>query len=81
MNTPSQTHFLLLKKFVSKTLTYIWLAYVLIPYSLDETIDICIDSLCNDNANTPKIPKDVFCDFIFSNKFYKQIYGVAMGSS
>ena len=34
MNTPSQTHFFLLKKFVNKTLTYIWLAYVLIPYSL-----------------------------------------------
>ena len=29
---------------------------------LEETIDICIDSLYNDNENTPKIPKDVFCN-------------------
>ena len=27
---------------------------------LDETIDICIDSLHNENENTPKIPKNVF---------------------
>ena len=27
---------------------------------LDETIFTCIDSLYNDNENTPKIPKDVF---------------------
>ena len=27
---------------------------------LDETIDICIDSLYKDNEDTPKIPKDVF---------------------
>ena len=27
---------------------------------LDETIDICIDSLYKDHENTPKIPKDVF---------------------
>ena len=27
---------------------------------LDETIDICIDSLCKDDENTRKIPKDVF---------------------
>ena len=57
---------------------------------LDETIDICVDSLYNDNDNTPKIPKDVFCNllnvatkesfFIFNNKFYKQIGSVAIRS-
>ena len=57
---------------------------------LDETIDICIDSLYKDDENTPKIPKDVFRNllnvatkqsfFIFNNKFYKQIDKVAMGS-
>ena len=56
---------------------------------LDKAIDICIDSLYNDNQNTPKISKDVFRDllnvatnesfFIFNNKFYKQIECVAMG--
>ena len=57
---------------------------------LDETINICIDSLYKDDENTPKIPKDVFRNlltvatkesfFMFNNKFYKQIDGVAMGS-
>ena len=57
---------------------------------LDETIGICIDSLYKDDENTPKIPKDVFRNlltvatkelfFMFNNKFYKQIDGVAMGS-
>ena len=57
---------------------------------LDETIDICIDSLYKDYENTPKFPKDVFRNlltvatkewfFMFNNKFYKQIDGVAMGS-
>ena len=57
---------------------------------LDETIDICIDSLYKDDENTPKIPKDVFCNlltvatkesfFMFNNKFYKQIDGVAIRS-
>ena len=57
---------------------------------LDETIDICIDSLYKHDENTPKIPKDVFHNlltvatkesfFMFNNKFYKQIDGVAMGS-
>ena len=55
-----------------------------------ETIDICIDRLYKDDDNTPKIPKDVFRNlltvatkesfFMFNNKFYKQIDGVAMGS-
>ena len=62
-----------------------------INISLDETIDICIDSLYTDDENTPKIPKDVFHNlltvatkesfFMFNNKFYKQIDGVAMRSS
>ena len=56
---------------------------------LDETIDICIDSLYNDKENTSKIPKDVFCNvlnvaikvsLIFNNKFYKQIDDMDMGS-
>ena len=57
---------------------------------LDEVIDICIDSLYKDDENTPKISKDVFRNlltvatkesfFMFNNKFYKQIDGVAMGS-
>ena len=58
---------------------------------MDETIDICIDSLYKDNENIPKIPKDVFRNlfnvatkesfFMFNNKFFKQIDGVTMGSS
>ena len=57
---------------------------------LDETIDICIDSLYKDDENTAKILKDVFRNlltvatkesfFMFNNKFYKQIDGVPMGS-
>ena len=57
---------------------------------LDEAADICIDSLCNDNENTPKITKDVFRNllnaatkeffFMINNKLYKQIDTVAMGS-
>ena len=57
---------------------------------LDETIDIYTDSLYEDNENSPKIPKDVFRNlltvatkqsfFMFNNKFYKQIDGVAMAS-
>ena len=31
---------------------------------LDETIDICIDSLYKDDKNTPKIPQDVFRNFL-----------------
>ena len=56
----------------------------------DETIDICSDSMCNDNENTTKIPKEVFHNlvnaatkesFFMFNKFYKQIDVVAMGST
>ena len=57
---------------------------------LDEVIDICVDCLYKANGNTPKIPNDVFCNlfnattkkqfFMFNNKFYKQIDGVAMQS-
>ena len=31
---------------------------------LDETIDICIDSLYKDDENSPKIPKGVFCNLL-----------------
>ena len=57
---------------------------------LDETIDICIDSLYKDEDNSPKIPKDFFRNlltfatresfFMCNNKFYKQIDAVAMVS-
>ena len=57
---------------------------------LDETIDICIDSLHKDDENSPKISKDVFGNlftvatkesyFSFNNKFYKQVDGMAIGS-
>ena len=57
---------------------------------LDKTIDICIDSLCKDDENNPKISKDIFNNlfivaseesfFMFNNKFYKQIDGLVMGS-
>ena len=57
---------------------------------LDETIDIWIDSLCKDDENITKIPKDVFRNLLtvatkesflmFNNKCYKQIDGVAMRS-
>ena len=58
--------------------------------SLDESIDICADNLYNHSANPPNIPKHDFRNllniatkesfFIFSNKCYKQVVGVAMGS-
>ena len=48
---------------------------------LDETIDICVDNLCNDNENTPNIPKHDFRNLLniatkeyfilFNNKYYK----------
>ena len=31
---------------------------------VDKIINICIDSLCNENENTTKITKDVFRDFL-----------------
>ena len=57
---------------------------------LDQTINICVDNLCNDNDNTPNIPKHDFRNFLniatkksfflFNNKHYKQVDGVAMES-
>ena len=57
---------------------------------LDETIDICVDNLYNGNKNPPNIPKHDFRNllniatkesfFMFNNKYYKQLDGVAMGS-
>ena len=57
---------------------------------LDETIDICVDNLYNDNENPPNTPKHDFRNllsiatkesfFMFNNKYYKQVDGVAMGS-
>ena len=57
---------------------------------LEETIDICVDNLHNDNENLPNIPKHNFRNllniatkeifFMFNNKYYKQVGGVTMGS-
>ena len=57
---------------------------------LDETIDICVDNLYNDNENPPNTRKHDFRNllniatkesfFMFNNKYYKQVDGVAMGS-
>ena len=57
---------------------------------LNETIDICVDNLRSDNENPPNIPKHDFRNllniatkesfFMFNNKYYKQVDGVAMGS-
>ena len=56
----------------------------------DETIDIRVDNLYNDNENLPNIPKHDFRNliniankeslFTFNNTYYKQVDGVAMGS-
>ena len=58
---------------------------------LDETIDICVYNLYNDNEDPPNIPKYDFRNFlniatketffIFNKKYYKQVDGVAMRSS
>ena len=55
------------------------------------TIQICADSLYESNLTPPIMDKDVFIElmniattsveFNFNNKMYKQIDGVAMGSS
>ena len=57
---------------------------------LEETIQICADSLYESNLTPPIMDKDVFIElmniattsveFSFNNKIYKQIDGVAMGS-
>ena len=57
---------------------------------LEQTIDICVDNLCSHNENPPNTPKHNFCNllniatketfFMFNNKYYKQVDGVAMGS-
>ena len=57
---------------------------------LDETIDICVDNLYNDNENPTNIPKHDFRNFLniaakesfflFNDKYCKQVDGVAMGS-
>ena len=57
---------------------------------LEETINICVDNLYNDNENPPNIPKHDFRNllniatketfFMFNNIYYKQVDGVAMGS-
>ena len=56
---------------------------------LDETIDICVDNLYNDNENCTSCQfdfrnllniatKESF--FTFNNKYYKQVDGAAIGS-
>ena len=56
---------------------------------LEETIDICVDNLYSDNENPPNTLKHNFRNFLdiatketfymFNNKYYKQVDGVAMG--
>ena len=54
-----------------------------------ETINICIDNLYNSSKNPPNIPKHDFRNllnivnksfFMFNNKYYNQVDGVAMES-
>ena len=57
---------------------------------LEETINICVGNLYNDNENPPNIRKYGFHNllniatketfFMFNSKYYKQVDGVAMGS-
>ena len=57
---------------------------------LMETINICVNNLYNDNENPCNIQKHDFCNllniatketfFMFNNKCYKQVGGVAMES-
>ena len=57
---------------------------------LDETIDICVANLYNDNENPLNTPKHDFRNFLhvaaeesfftFNNKYYKQVDGASMGS-
>ena len=57
---------------------------------VEKTINICVDNLYNDNENPPNIPKHNFRNllniatketfFMFNNKYYKQVDGVAVGS-
>ena len=58
---------------------------------LDETIEICADSLYRGQLDCPPIPDDTFrelmliatreVEFSFNNQMYKQLHDVAMGSS
>ena len=67
INLLSLIHFTLLQKFVNRIPTYIWLVWTLIHYlliPLEETINICVDNLYNDNENPPKIPKHNFCNLL-----------------
>ena len=58
--------------------------------SLEETIDIYVENLYSDNENPPNIPKHNFHNllntatketfYVFNNKYYKQVDGVAMAS-
>ena len=64
------------------------LLFTTIP--LEETINICVDNLYSDNENPPNIQKHNFHNllniatkeifFMFNNKYYKQVDGVAMRS-
>ena len=57
--------------------------------ALEETIDICVDNLYNDNENPTNIPRHNFCNFLnlatketffmFNNKYYNRVDGVAIG--
>ena len=57
--------------------------------ALEETIDICVDNLYSDNENPTNISKHNFWNllniatketfFMFNNKYYNQVHGVAIG--
>ena len=67
MNTPSQTHFILMEKFVNKILIYMASLDVdplLTNIPLDETIDICIDGLYKDDENTLRSLKMFFVIYL-----------------
>ena len=64
MITPSQTHFIFAEK-ICKQDPNLYMASLDVDtfftnILLDETIDICIDSLYNANENTSKTPEGVF---------------------
>ena len=81
-NKPSEINSILPKKCV----TNLYVASIDVDYLsskifLDKTFVICMDSLYNDNENTPRIPKDVLRNLLnlatiesysmLNNKFYK----------
>ena len=90
MNTPSQSHFIFAEEICKQDPNLYMASLDVDSLFTNILLDKTIDSLYKDDENTPKTPKDVFRHllpmatkesfFMFNNKFYKQIDGVAMGS-